>query len=316
MGYVRISTDGLSQEKAKEYWADNIADACQNMQCKFDKEEIFDGSVEYTKFGFGKITHFWIRGARGAIRSTHHISREKTEHFSISFLKDGIADMHSRDKSINLNKGRIHFGGSVYPFDLNTGNELEISIILFDMNYIRQYISHPEDLFLRELEVSSGWGHALSSMMQEITPRTVNHLALPPNAVAEHLAGLLALSTGPTEDHLSSSRRSLLNRLRMDMRDRLFDSSMAPNRFAAEHGISVRTLHATFAASGSSFMKDLLRMRLDRACTLLQDQRFTGRTIAEIAGLVGFVNADHFSSRFHKAFGVSPTVWRLRVLNK
>jgi len=107
-------------------------------------------------------------------------------------------------------------------------------------------------------------------------------------------------------------QQALLERLRRDMRQRLFDASINPTFFSVEHGISARTLHAALAASGTSFMSELTGMGLDCACTLFNDKSFGSKTIEEIAALVGLANPDHFSTRFRKSFGLSPHGWRNR----
>jgi AraC-like DNA-binding protein len=48
---------------------------------------------------------------------------------------------------------------------------------------------------------------------------------------------------------------------------------------------------------------------------MLEDIRFNACTIAEIAQMSGFSNADHFSVRFRKSFGVPPTAYRWQRQN-
>ncbi len=310
--YTSISTNGLNHRKSREYWADHVGDACHNVQISFQRDENFDAHVEYTDIGVGKLTHLRLNGGHETVRLPHHIAKEKQEVFSVAFVRGGVGGMNSIGKDLIWRSGHVYFGGITDPYRFFAGSHLEFSIIFFDMQYVKQIVPNPEDLFMKELQGSSGWGNALTSMMSEITPRTINRLALPATAVTDHLLGLLALSNKSACDDVSTCRRALLQRLRRDMRERLFDSSITPAAFSAEHGIAARTLHAAFAATGSSFMSELIGMRLDRAGALLDDSRFNGKTIAEIAAFVGFTNPDHFSTRFRKSFGMSPTAWRDR----
>lgn len=309
---TRITTDGLTPSQAKEYWADHVGVACHSVQFDFQPGERFEGSVEYEKLGFGKLTHFRLNGGHETFRTPKDISKDKEESLYLALVRDGSGSISSRGRDVSWETGHVYCGGISDPYQFMADRYLEFSIIFFDMAYIRSAISCPEDIFLRELTTASGWGKALTAVMQEITPRTVNHLALPPSAVADHIVGLLALSAGPDPDPLRSNRRSFLERLRRELWEQLFDPTLSPTRFAAEQGISVRTLHATFAAAGSSFMKELIVMRLSRARSLLEDRRFDSKTIGEIASLVGFMDAAHFTARFRKAFGIPPMAWRLR----
>jgi AraC-like DNA-binding protein len=312
IGHVRISTEGLKPDSAKKYWADHVGEACHNLEFNFQRDESFEATAEYTDLGVGKLTHFKMNGAHKTLRLPRHIARDKEDAFYIAYMRDGCGGISSIGKDLDWKKGCVYFGITSDPYKFHPGAQIDFSIIFLKMAYVRQTIAHPEGLFMSELRGSSGWRDALTSMMCEMTPRTVDQLALPASTVIDHLLGLLALAGKPACDDMSTSRRALLDRLRRDMRERLFDAPMTPAVFSAEHGIAVRTLHAAFAASGTSFMNELIGLRLDRARVLLDDRGFDGKTISEIATLVGFTNADHFSARFRKSFGMSPRLWRNR----
>lgn len=310
--FRKLTTKGLNQNKAKEYWADHVGSACYNVQINYKNDDLFEAEVDYKGFNFGTLTHFRLNGSHEVDRTPYYISRDSSESICIAMTLDGNAEVSCGGRDLTWKGGGIYCGGNSIPYHFVTDRELVFTAIYFDISYMKSIIPNPEILHLKEMPTATGWGGALASMMREITPRTIDHLALPPSAVADHVLGLLALSIGPEIDHLTSSQRSLRERLRQDMRDRLFDPSLNPTSFAAEHGISVRTLHAVFTVSGNSFMRELLGMRLARARSFLEDRRYDAKTVAEIALLVGFVNADHFTARFRKAFGMPPTEWRKR----
>jgi len=310
--YLNLTTRGLTQNKAKEYWSDHVGDACYNVKIDFKNDELFEADVDCKPSNFGTLTHFRLSGTHEVDRTPYHISKDNSESICIALVLDGNAEISCGARGLTWNQGSVYCGLNSIPYHLITDRQLIFTAIYFDTSYMKSIIPNPELLHLREMPTATGWGGALASMMREITPRTIDHLALPPSAVADHVLGLLALSIGPEIDHLTSSQRSLRERLRQDMRDRLFDPSLNPTSFAAEHGISVRTLHAVFTVSGNSFMRELLGMRLERARSFLENRRYDTKTIAEIALLVGFVNADHFTARFRKAFGMPPTEWRKR----
>jgi AraC-like DNA-binding protein len=71
-----------------------------------------------------------------------------------------------------------------------------------------------------------------------------------------------------------------------------------------------------FAAAGTTFSNELYGFRLQRAERLLQDRRFDGVGIAEIAWNCGFSEPSHFSRRFRKCFGVPPTAYRQSLASK
>jgi AraC family transcriptional regulator, positive regulator of tynA and feaB len=304
-----LSTKGLNPKEAKVFWADHVGEVCFGSQWDFLNEEIFDASAEYSSFGLGKISHCEVSGYKNK-RMPHHISRDGCDDFLLNLVMKGSVRVSSSNTEIVQKKSSIIMVDSGERLESFSHEKLELVSISFDRTWLTGMVGEPENLLMRDIASSSNWGKALAYIMSELRPQSLGQLALPPIAVAEHIAALLALSAWPPVESLRSSRRSLLDRLRRDMRARLSDSSLDTTRFAHEHGISVRTLHAAFAASGTSFISTLISMRLDRAHSLLEDRRFNNKTIAEIAHLVGFSNADHFSVRFRNAYGMPPSAFR------
>ena len=64
---------------------------------------------------------------------------------------------------------------------------------------------------------------------------------------------------------------------------------------------------------GISPGKYLANLRLQKSCALLLQNR--QHTIAEIASMVGFSNDNYFCKVFRKAFGTTPTQYRLQNQN-
>jgi len=308
---VRVTTDEVSQEKALQYWTEHVGEFHQGIRCEFrPTAERFSANMECSDFGCGKLAHFWAVDSHLAQRHPQHIAKDGIDGFYVSFFRKGSGRISGSNRELEWREGSVFCATVGEPYCIEVSDNVDFTTIFFDINWIRSMVPVPENLLLRELTTTSGWGKALASVMQELSPRNVNQLALPPGAVAEHIAGMLALAAGPALDLRRSSRRSLLERLQRDLRDRLHDPTLEPSGFARDHAISLRTLQGAFAASGSSFMAELISLRLDRARSLLEDPRFDGKTIAEIAALVGFVNADHFTARFRKAFGTPPSTYR------
>src|SRR5262249_14993086 len=76
-------------------------------------------------------------------------------------------------------------------------------------------------------------------------------------------------------------------------------------------GVSERTLRRRFAATGMSWRGYLRASRILRAMALLTEP---DRTVATIAGDVGFDSVSSFTRAFRTFAGESPTGYRRRVL--
>jgi len=126
---------------------------------------------------------------------------------------------------------------------------------------------------------------------------------------AEHIAALLKLALGP-EPPAPVGGPDLRARLSRTLRNTLSDPRLCPASVAAEHRISVRTLHYAFAAAGTTFVEELMQARLQRARELLADPRERALPVIEVAARCGFTDPSHFARRFRRRFGIPPLAFR------
>ncbi|MFB9835871.1 helix-turn-helix domain-containing protein [Actinoallomurus acaciae] len=89
----------------------------------------------------------------------------------------------------------------------------------------------------------------------------------------------------------------------------LRDPALDPNTIAKGLGVSLRTLHRTFAESDESVMAYVRRRRLDHARIEMATQD-SSVTITYLAARWQFADAAHFSRAFRQRFGLTPTQYR------
>jgi len=105
-----------------------------------------------------------------------------------------------------------------------------------------------------------------------------------------------------------SRRESLLYRAQSVLYHHYEDPSLSLHTVAGEVGCSPAHLVRVFREAGGTTFKTLLtRLRLERACWLLQDHSLS---IKEIAQLTGWSNQLYFSTVFHQHNGVPPSRMR------
>jgi AraC-like DNA-binding protein len=102
----------------------------------------------------------------------------------------------------------------------------------------------------------------------------------------------------------------LVEVLREHVRGRLGDPSLSVADLARRHHISVRQVHAVFAKAGSTPADFIRGERLVVARQLLADSTPPQRTVAAIAGSVGFAELRTFERAFQREYGMTPAQWR------
>ena len=94
---------------------------------------------------------------------------------------------------------------------------------------------------------------------------------------------------------------------------KLDDPDLTPAMVAARAGVSVRTLHRAFQASGETFWNWIRDRRLDRCYAELTTPIQSKRTITEVAFRWGFNELSTFDRNFRKRYGASPRNVRARA---
>lgn len=176
--------------------------------------------------------------------------------------------------------------------------------------WLRSWIATPEEGITRVLTRESPWGAALIAMLSALTPETTANLVVADEVVAEQIASLLALAIGRAPTDLNRNHCKLLTRIRQQMQERIHDETLTPEKIAQLQGISKRYLHSLFAASGTTFGRELISLRLERAARQLRDPQFANVSVSEIAWRCGFTDSSHFARRFCQRYGTAPREYR------
>jgi AraC family transcriptional activator of tynA and feaB len=124
------------------------------------------------------------------------------------------------------------------------------------------------------------------------------------NAVVELLLSVVQERRQPSGGAVSESMRLAVSRW---VDENLPLGQLAPAQAAAQHGISVRSLHRLFADTGDSFGSLVRRRRLDRA---RRDLLQTDDMVQTIAMRWGYADASQFINEFKRSHGGTPAAYR------
>lgn len=124
--------------------------------------------------------------------------------------------------------------------------------------------------------------------------------------VEQMLAGLIQASVQPYDRSAARKLAPSLARLRYLIQREACDPDFGASRAAERAGLSLRSLHATFARAGTTFGEELMQHRLQ-----LARQRLLagagGLRVGDVARGAGFKSLAHFSRRFRARYGIPPS---------
>jgi transcriptional regulator GlxA family with amidase domain len=127
----------------------------------------------------------------------------------------------------------------------------------------------------------------------------------------QHFGTTLALAAGGIDDVAIPALPNGFHALQMTLAERASAPNLRAEDIAGAHRISARQVHHIFAAQGTTFSSELMRLRLGRARAMLLDERFRSVPVDEIARRCGFSDSRHFRRRFRQQFEASPASVRL-----
>jgi transcriptional regulator GlxA family with amidase domain len=126
----------------------------------------------------------------------------------------------------------------------------------------------------------------------------------------QHFGTTLALAASGSSEGAAPAPRNGFESLQMTLAERASAPNLRAEDVAGAHRISARQVHHVFAAQGTTFRSELMRLRLERAQAMLLDERFRSVSVEEIALRCGFSDERHFRRRFRQHFDVSPATLR------
>ncbi len=271
-------------------------------------------SAHLDQYSLGPTTANFLWATSQSVARTHTgISRSRDETFLLVQLRAGQFEFERLGQSTLVRSGDCILMDSRDSYEVRCPQPTRCLILQLPPQWLRGFLPRPETLAGRVLRPGTGWGSALAATVAALQPEELSQLALPPGAVAEQIASLLALAAGRASAADTSRPDQLNARLAQGLRDRYHETGLTPATIAQDLGISARYLHYLFAKRGTTFGRELMRLRLERARDLLSDPRCTDLPVGEIAARCGFAEASHFARCFRGAMGVAPTDYRRRT---
>lgn len=241
--------------------------------------------------------------------------RHRSSHtgYSLQLVKEGTLTIISDDNELHMKPGDIAFIRPMKVLEyhaLNGGSQtIGFHIPLTLANPLRYGRRIALD---RVFSRSSGIGACVASLVETITDRrqelTAADCAALQTVVAEAMIQLgTSTSENPTTNSVSADLLESLKVLAMALLD---NPELTPALVSERAGVSVRTLHRAFQASGETFWSWVRDRRLERCHIELTAPSSPRRSITEVALRWGFNDLSTFDRNFRKRYGVSPRMIR------
>jgi len=306
------STNHVAAQEALRYWCEAVAEGMISCIIESDEAERFTASLRSASFGPTTL-HFAHSSPSEIRRTSACVSRNRTDRYYLIHQRKGqvVIEQHGRVALVEPGDCVLVSGRS--PYRIQNKERMEGMSIAIPVELLLGWLPEPDLITARTLHGGKGWGHSLAATLTNFQEGATPDLALSPSVVVDQILAHLAIAAGAHEVPTTRHHRTLLNRLLSTLSDRFCEPDLDPSSLAEEHGLSKRYVHMIFAKAGTSFCRELEKIRLERAKRLLEDRRFNGIDIMEIALRCGFRDSSGFSRRFRDRYGTPPSFYRKQM---
>jgi AraC-like DNA-binding protein len=285
---------------------DTICDRFLALEIDSPMRDHFRGRLEQIDLGPATVNS--IQAETQRVRRTQaNLARSHQPVFILLHLREGQVRLRQLGQEAVVCAGQSVFIDGTEPYDLECPRQTSSLALRMPEPWLKHWLPHPER-FPARLFTGGGWSAALNAALAAVDVGSCDAFALSRDAVAEQIAATLALAMGRGPD--ANPGVIQFAELVGTLRSRLHEPELSPLAVANQHRVSKRSLHYAFAAANTTFVEQLMRLRLERAREMLGDTRFADLPVAEVAARCGFMDPSHFARRFRKRFAQSPLQFR------
>jgi AraC-like DNA-binding protein len=294
------STEEVEQRHALAYWVDTICDRFLELEIDTPLRHRFRASLDQTDLG--PATASFIRADVQHVRRTRaKIAQLSAPIYVLLQLREGHIQFRQLGRETLVGPGECVFIDGTEPYELECPQPTNALALRLPATWLSRWLARPEHLAARRFG-AGGWSAALCAALSSLDITSCDQLALSRDQVAEQIASLLTLAVG-NESRTQPGHPRLFDRLMHTLKGRFHDPDLSLASVAAAHGISKRTLYYAFAEANTTFVNQLMSLRLEHARQLLSARDLS---VTEVAACSGFNDSSHFARRFRRHFGVAP----------
>ena len=244
-------------------------------------------------------------------RTTAAQAKWDTEYLRISFVGEGHA-MEQYDRQVYGRQGSLITTWSL----ASMSSRIEFPTTTTTLTIPLERIGLPY-LLMRDLMGTDLGASRLAGLMSAFTRELLETPELPPDTAAA-LAGPIidlvrvTITSAAGDEFLSREplNATLGTRMRMFLRQQLFEPSLSADTIATKFGISRRAVYSTLRSEGISLGDWVRRERLRSASDWLRAPSHRLLSIGAVAAAAGFADHATFARAFRSEYGCSPTEWR------
>jgi AraC family transcriptional regulator, positive regulator of tynA and feaB len=291
-----------------DYWVGAICEAFLEMDCSSREADCFDGQLVHLPLERLAVNRVKA-STQDVYRTPAGIARSAAQPFYLITQTDRPWAVKQGGRLLQLRPGDAVLVDAAQTYELHFPHSVSCLSVQMPRTWVVRWLKALDVPEARVAHREQGWGAMLSALCLQLGREPGLALQMAPDWLEAQFGALLSASLEPQLHREAAASRDLHDRAVAHMRDACTLPGWRAADLAAQLGVSLRSLHRSFTGVGDTVMGCWRRLRVERACALLDQPRLAALPIAEIALRCGYTDASHFARDFQRVTGQTPLRW-------
>jgi AraC-like DNA-binding protein len=292
-----------------ERWFDTLRDV-HGLTCDFDAKRPVESTVRGWKLGQVGVSVASL-AALSLAPVSEAFSSWQGEWLFVKLVTAGYVDVQWRCEARRFTAGSLFAMDPARPFVETFPERAALTVLRVPKALLRErgVGETASGLFVGDRE--SADLRATRDLIQCVAGQTTAPGPAMRSVMGEQLLELVrVLMADPAGRTQRRSAQAIVHRAQRHIESHVGDRELDIAAIADAVHLSPKHLQRLFQAQGTSLMRYVWQIRLERAAQLLRNAGTQGEAIHDIAARCGFTTAAHFSRAFKQRYGESPSDFR------
>ncbi len=308
-----FTTEVIEPNRKADFWRQFVCDHIADVDCHIRNSTGFRGEIR--SFPLVQINMSLISAEPHEVyRREERIQRRKNDYFVILYQKSGIADYQQNNMTIRLNPGDFVLYDPRLPYHMILLEPFEHIAIRLPRYMLSILETDVATILGHLVPATSLGGELVTAFLRPLIEKIDEMEAVDLHAYVEAAVSIFIQSIRRELGHgvhsASENTVRTLARAKHFIIRNLDDFDLSLENVADDMGISVRHLGRLFQKEGLSPARWIKSLRLERSASYLVHPTHAGKSVSEIAFMVGFGDISHFCREFKQAYRHSPGQYR------
>jgi AraC family transcriptional activator of tynA and feaB len=309
----KYTVSELSSRSKAGNWNDFYSQRVEKVSIVPADRDTFDGVFQVGEFGPMRLLQMSCASC-SIERAAHHIATGSARVYSFIHQAQGSGVFTQYGHQAVLRAGDFTLCHGDAPYSYQLAEASEVMMLRVPGNLLKERLPSPDYFCGRRLPACAGLTQAAATLIANLCGQPTTALSADfQYRVASHLLDMIATSYAISfESQITNSSNvsAWYARAKLHIEQQLRKPDLSPRSIADKLKLSPRYLRTIFASGNETVSTYILRRRLEECARQIEDPRWSGHSITEIAFSWGFNSAPHFTRSFRDRYGTSPRRYR------